>query len=90
MKDVIHCTHVELKQKFPNLQFKITEKDVDHILVKITKGKVSNSVSVASVIHHYWHTFDKRIAKDVWFEIENHSMDDENIISEIYQPEQKH
>ena len=90
MKEVIHFTHLELKDKFPNLKFKLTEKDINHILVKVTKGEISNSVSIGNIIHHYWHTYEPKVAKNVWFEVENHTMDQEGIISEIYQPDIKH
>ena len=90
MKDIIHFTNIELQNKFPQLHFDFIEENPDHLLIKITKGHVSNSVSVTSVIQHYWNTYDSKVAKRVWFEVENHSMDNENVVGETYQPEEKH
>jgi DNA-binding protein len=90
MKDIIRFTQKELHNKFPGIVFELKETEIDHILVKVKKGQLSNSVSVNEVIRHYWNTYQPEVNSQISFEVENHSMDNEKIVSEIYQPNLRH
>ena len=72
MKDVLHFTHQELRNKFPYVHFDVSAEGIDRVLVKITKGDIPEHVSVRNVIQHYWNTYQADVAEKVWFEVTYH------------------
>ena len=86
MKDeVLRFTAQELREKFPEIKFELTDKELNEILIKVKKGKLSRSVSVRNVIQHYWATYDPTVLKKYSFNIVNNTLPNEKIIGEIYQ-----
>jgi membrane-bound lytic murein transglycosylase MltF len=86
MKDeILRFTSQELREKFPDVKFEVTDKELNEILVKVRKGKLSHSVSVRNVIQHYWTTYDPTVLKNYSFHIENNTLPNEVVVGDIYQ-----
>ena len=83
--EVLRFTAQELREKFPDVTFELSDQELNEIMVKVKKGELSRSVSVRNVIQHYWTTYDPTVLKNYTFNVINNTMPNEKIIGETYQ-----